>query len=158
MSRPEIVTKLGTPVNLSCESPAGQPVSLCLWEWTVNEQRRVVYMDEAVARHNGGQTSVEGIRYTGGLKAGSCELRIDSVTVEHLGRWTCTLVLENNEICSGEVTVKKGESTWTGCWELYARTCVIDTVLNSCDLNNSFFWPQRHKLRSAFTSQGGTEA
>ena len=102
VSHPEVYGKVNGSAEFSCESES-QPLSLCLWERTVNGQRDVIIVDKEVIK-NGGATSVHGIfATTDGLENGKCVLRIQRMKKEDFGRWSCTLVTQSGTAYGGIV-------------------------------------------------------
>ena len=64
--------------------------------------------DEALWDGNHTPVAVDGIIPIGNaLSAGKCGLNIRSLTANHFGLWTCTLVSEAGEIFTGDVGITK---------------------------------------------------
>ena len=56
--------------------------------------------------HQGGRTNLGGSEYVGGgLEAGECGLKINSVKKDDLGQWSCSLVTTGGQIFGGHVNV-----------------------------------------------------
>ena len=60
---------------------------------------------------NGGQTFADGISYvdTKQNNSGTCEITVQSVTTQHFGQWSCTLLSRNGSISKGELHLHNGK-------------------------------------------------
>ena len=106
---PIVFAALNVSRVLTCESE-GQPLRSCLWGRVITDgQWEGILVDERVVE-NGGRTNVNGISYVGnGLDGGNCSVRIDSVTQDDIGTWSCALLANGSgSIFKGEVNVLTG--------------------------------------------------
>ena len=71
---------------------------------------KLVVIDQEVAQ-NGGQTLADGISYVDARQndTGICEIRIQTVTPQHFGQWSCTLLSRNGSISKGELHLHNGK-------------------------------------------------
>ena len=99
-----IIAKKNDSVQFSCGS-GGPALDLCLWSGKINGIRQMVVVDiESV--QEGEQTSAGGIEYSSSkVDAGTCGLKISSVTAGNLGQWSCVLVVKSGQVFTGTVDV-----------------------------------------------------
>ena len=103
MSRPELLAKLNSPVNLSCES-SGEPLHFCMWEVNKDGYHGTVVIDNDSERSDG--FFPEGISALGSaLREGKCGIEIHSVQEHDMDTWSCTLMATNGQFYSGKVKV-----------------------------------------------------
>ena len=102
--RRKVYTALNSSEIFSCET-SGQPINSCLCGRTLNGQWQVIIIDGQTGQDDG-RTNAEGLLYDGeGLKDGKCSVKIESVTDQDFGRWSCTLVSDEGAIFRGEVSI-----------------------------------------------------
>ena len=107
MSNSVVTAALNKSATFSCESEDGQPWAVCSWEQNKSQvQRRYVVIDQEGAQ-NGGQ---KGISFVGDPLSnnGKRGLRIDSVTEQDFGQWSCTLVSGNGTTSTGALHLRHG--------------------------------------------------
>ena len=103
--RRKVYTALNNSEIFSCET-SGQPINSCLWGRTLKSQWQVIIIDGQQTDQDGGWTYAEGLLYNGeGLKEGKCSVKIESVTDQDFGSWSCTLVSDGGAIFRGEVSI-----------------------------------------------------
>ena len=109
MSNSAVTAKVNTSATFACESDNGKPWSLCIWEQKLQGQQRLIAIEKEVAQ-NGEQTSVNGASFVGDAlnNNGKCELKIDYVTDQDLGQWSCTLVSSNGTMYTGDLYLRGG--------------------------------------------------
>ena len=84
------------------------PLSSCYWGRTKNGQRELIIIDQQVL-DSGGATTAEGISYVGtGLDVGQCGLKIESVTDDEAGAWSCTLISKSGTLLTGKIGLMNG--------------------------------------------------
>ena len=113
VTRSKVIAKANTSETISCES-TGKPLSLCLWAArTVSDHREVIVIQKdatfpAAVRTDFGNVSTSSVDQ---LENGTCWLRIESMTEEHIGSWSCILVDQAGAVSTGQVKVflERGE-------------------------------------------------
>ena len=119
MSEPKIWPELRASQNLTCESSGNESLNYCLWGRTLNGQYEVILVDQQVVQNGSGRAAKTGISYVGdGLDDGKCVIKIESVTPEDFGPWSCTLVAEIGEVFTGNVNIETMHSVLTGTYDV----------------------------------------
>ena len=71
----------------------------------MNGRHKVTIVDETVLKA-GGSTEADGVSYFAHeLQQGKCSVRIEALTEEHLGKWSCVLIGETGDVYEGQVEV-----------------------------------------------------
>ena len=94
---------LNSSAHISCESN-GQPVRICTWE-RLTDGHQVFIIDDK--RHGDGTPAESSFCFGGGLNAGKCGFKIESVTEKDIGQWSCTLVGNDGQVLTGKVNITK---------------------------------------------------
>ena len=107
IARSLLIAKPNTSQIITCESD-GEALDWCLWGRTVKGQRQLITIEkEAITQVDDGQ--IEGISTFGSeLQKGSCSLRVESITEEDSGTWSCTLFAQTGTVSTGQVEVSVG--------------------------------------------------
>ena len=90
---PVAIATINKSLVLTCESK-GYPLRSCLWvQAIIGGQRQGIFVDEQVVL-NGGRTDAAGVFYVGNAldNGNGSSIKIGSVTLNDMGRWSCTLL------------------------------------------------------------------
>ena len=99
--------EISTQAVLTCKSTKNLTMSFCLWKQGLHG--KLIYIDDTALNNNGTEAAANGNPYidSNGLPAGKCELKIQSVGVNDIGRWSCTVVSQSGDMFTGEVILGK---------------------------------------------------
>ena len=103
-----IIAELNTFQALSCETP-GEPLRSCVWARPgMDGESEAMVLD----KDSGGllESKNMSVVYEDNTK---CSLKIEAVTKEHLGTWSCTLIGQTGGFFSGKIELDTIDSECT---------------------------------------------
>ena len=105
VSQPHVFAVLKASQVLSCESQGQQPLSSCIWVPNNGSNRDGIFIGKGGVRYEG-QEDQDGISYVGSsVEGGKCSIRIDSITENDFGRWSCRLMSMAGHVFVGNVNI-----------------------------------------------------
>ena len=105
--QPHVFAVLNTSQVLTCASQGQQPLHSCLWVRNNGSNRDGIFIDKEGAHNDGGgQEDESAISFVGSrLDGANCSIRIELITGNDFGRWSCRLMSKTGQIFVGNVNV-----------------------------------------------------